>query len=107
MSFIREIWAADKLTFWSLAFIVGWFLVGLLLATVRVVLQSRRINRLLSRGRSFAGNPEEAQLAAHEWVRAVPGLTVPIDGYERWWRSALIPGRGAAIGTKTLEDFLA
>jgi hypothetical protein len=107
MSFIRDIWAADQLTFWSLAFIVGWFLAGLLLATVRVILQTRRINRLLSRGRTFAGSPEEAQLAAHEWVRAVPGLTVPIDAYERWWRSALIVGRGAAIGTKTLEDFLA
>jgi prophage DNA circulation protein len=107
MSFIREIWAADKLTFWSLAFIVAWFLVGLLLATVRVVLQTRRISRLLRRGRRFAGSPEEAQLAAHEWVRAVPGLMVPIDAYERWWRSALVAGRGAAIGTKTLEDFLA
>src|SRR5687767_7638165 len=106
MPFIREIWAADKLTFWSLAFIVAWFLAGLLLATVRVALQTYRISRLMSRGRSFAGSPEEAQLAAHEWVRAVPGLMAPIDAYERWWRGALIVGRGAAIGTKTLEDFL-
>lgn len=108
ISFAADLWVNDRLTFWWLAFIAAVFVVGLLLAVVPVALRVRALTKArracAEAARLGIGNAARTQVGA--LLEADPHLRPGYKRFERWWRGALVPSKGVAVGSRELEDFI-
>lgn len=108
ISFAADLWVENRPTFWWLAFIGTVFLVGLLLAVIPVALRVRALRKArvacAEAVRHGTGNAARAQVGA--LLEADPHLRPGYKRFERWWRGALVPSKGVAVGARELEDFI-